>query len=247
MIGAFVRSFVDSYATLAAHSEGGAVRECDGLFAFVTGHPVSLFNGCIVVEPTSPERLQSELEWVRRHDVPYRVWIPTELDAALGAVPLRLGLEGEPPYPGMALHPVPESPQPPASVSVTQVEPAKLGEFVAVAIERGLPPALASRIYTSSFAADPDVRLFAGSLEGRPVGTSIAIRSGDVSGVYDVGTHSTARRRGVGTALTWAAIEAGVAWGCDTVVLQSTAMARSMYRAMGFRTVIEHASYVAAP
>ena len=46
-----------------------------------------------------------------------------------------------------------------------------------------------------------------------------------------------ARRRGVGSAVTWAAIEAGRAWGYDTIVLQSSVMGLSMYSAMGFRTV----------
>jgi ribosomal protein S18 acetylase RimI-like enzyme len=71
----------------------------------------------------------------------------------------------------------------------------------------------------------------------------MAIRSGEVSGVYNVGVARSAPRRGVGTALTWAAVEAGRTWESDTLVLQSTEMALSMYQAMGFRTVVSYAVF----
>ena len=75
------------------------------------------------------------------------------------------------------------------------------------------------------------------------MGTSVAIRSDSASGVYNVLTLERARRRGVGTALTWAAVAAGKAWGLDTIVLQSSPMAESMYRAMGFRLVAPYAVF----
>ena len=57
------------------------------------------------------------------------------------------------------------------------------------------------------------------------------------------GTLRDARRRGVGTAATWAAVSAGRAWGCETIVLQSSAMGYAVYEAMGFRTVVRYAIY----
>jgi ribosomal protein S18 acetylase RimI-like enzyme len=98
-------------------------------------------------------------------------------------------------------------------------------------------------LISPSLAADPDVQLFVGRLDDEPVGTSIAIRSGDASGVYNVGTRPEARRRGVGSAVTWAAVGAGRAWGCDTVVLQSSVVGLSMYSDMGFRTVATYVTF----
>ena len=49
-------------------------------------------------------------------------------------------------------------------------------------------PSSGIRLISPSFAADPDVQPFVGRLDERPVATSIAIRSGDASGVYNVGT-----------------------------------------------------------
>jgi ribosomal protein S18 acetylase RimI-like enzyme len=79
------------------------------------------------------------------------------------------------------------------------------------------------------------------------VGYSLAIASRRAAGVYNVGTLQAARRRGVGTALTWAAVAAGRELGLDCAVLQSSEMAVSMYEAMGFRTVVQYAVFSSAP
>ena len=118
-----------------------------------------------------------------------------------------------------------------------------LAEYLGVTIEAGMPDEAARLMFSASFAADADVKLFIGRLDGRAVGTAVAIRSGDVSGIYAVGTLPAARRRGVGGALTWAAVEAGRAWGCDTIVLQASEMGMPIYEAMGFRTVVEYSVF----
>ena len=234
-------NFLASFAKLAEHSATGEVGEFGDVFAFVTGHPVSLFNGCVVPEVSTAGQLEEALEWVRGRRVPYRVWIAGGLVGDLGAVAEDAGLELDPvPYPNMVLHPAPEPPSPSAGVTVAQVGH---DDFVETSVELGMTPELAGAIYSRSFVDDPDIRLFVGRLDGTRAGYSIAIRSGDVSGVYNVGVARSARRRGVGTAVTWAAVEAGRAWGCEIAVLQSTEMAFSMYEAMGFRTVVSYAVF----
>ena len=128
-------------------------------------------------------------------------------------------------------------------MSVVPIVESSLDEFIGVLEQGGLRAELAHRLISASFATDPDVQLFVGRLDKKPVATSIAIRSGDASGVYNVGTLPEARRRGVGSAVTWAAVGAGRAWGCDTVVLQSSVMGLSMYAEMGFRTVAPYVTF----
>ena len=244
LVSAANRNYVGSYRKLVEHSAEGEILEVGGVFAFVTGVPLSLFNGCVVVEPATVTELDAALEWVRRRGMPHRTWIAEEFAPGLSDVPPGHGLQRDPvPYPGMVLHPVPEPPPPSVGVTVVPVTESSLDEYLQVCMEGGLPPDLAQRLFSPSFAADPDVRLFTGRLEGRPVGTSVAIRSGDVSGVYAVGTLTAARRRGVGTALTWAAVAASRAWGCDTIALQASDMGFSVYAAMGFRTVVSYAAF----
>ena len=140
----------------------------------------------------------------------------------------------------MVLHPVPEPPPPAVGVTVESVDAQDLGSLHHVAVESGLAPEVASQMYPPSLATDGDVCLFVGRLDARPVASSLAIRSREASGVYAVGTLADARRRGVGTAMTWAAVDAGGAWGYDSIVLQSSEMALPMYEAMGFRAIVRY-------
>ncbi len=235
-------NYIGSYRKLAAHNASGAVREFGPVMAFTTGLPLGIFNGCIVVDRVDEADLNNALRWIRARDVPYRVWIRESLRTELREALLRSGLEQENwLLPGMVLQPAPESPAPAAGVAVRPVEgPRALEEHLGVLVRGGMPAELASRMYPASFASDPDVRLFTAYLAGGPIGTSLALRTGEVSGVYAVGTLPEARRRGIGTAATWAAVAAGRAWGCETITLQSTEMAFSMYCAMGFRTVVRY-------
>ena len=220
------RNYIGSYRKLADHAPGGSVRESGGVFAFVTGLPAALFNGCVVVADPSPEELTASLDWVRERGLPYQVAIVDEHLATLRASLTAAGLQPYAVFPGMVLSPVPEAPAPATGVSVV----------------RGIEGDMASYL-PGSFQADPDVRTFTGTVDGQPAGTSIAIRTDDVSGVYGVGTEPAARNRGVGTAVTWAAVGAGRAWGCDAVYLQATAMGAPLYRRMGFRRIVDYAIY----
>ena len=245
LVSAANQSFVGSYRKLVEHSPEGDIHERGAVFAFVTGLPISLFNGCVVTAEAASKELDAAVDWVSGRDLPYCVWIAGEFASALSHVPLAHGLERDPvPYPGMVLHPPPEPPAPSPGVTVVPVTATGLDEYLGVSVESGLPSELGRRLFSPSFARDPDVQLFTGRLDGRPVGTSIAIRTGDVSGVYAVGTLKADRRRGVGTALTWAAVGAGRAWGCDTIVLQASEMGFSAYVAMGFRTVVPYATFI---
>jgi ribosomal protein S18 acetylase RimI-like enzyme len=237
-VAAANENFVASYLKLVEHCPGSEAREFGGVVAFVTGLPIALFNGCVVVGPATPGDLGDALSWVAARRVPHRVFLAAELEAELASVPAAHGLERNPvPYPGMVLHPIPEPPEPAVGVGVTPVDDETRHEFVAVAETLGLTRELIEALFPRSLFGDAEVRPFVGRLDGSLVGYSLAIRSSRATGVYNVGTLPAARRRGVGTALTWAVVAAGREMGFDCAVLQSSEMAVSMYEAMGFRTV----------
>jgi GNAT superfamily N-acetyltransferase len=235
------RSFVDSFVKLAHHADGGEVREFGAVTAYTTRSRFGLFNGCVVVRPAAASDVDAALEWLAGLGVPHRAFFREDL-APLEHVAVGHGLKrDEGLYPGMALHPVPPPPRPANGVTLhAVVDDSDLGVFLAAMSEADEPDPALTRLLTPAVAADPDIRLFVAQLEGEPVGTSIAIRSGDISGVYAVGTRPSARRRGVGTAATWAAVDAGRGWACDTVVLQSSAMGLPIYTRMGFVMVVRY-------
>ena len=237
-------NFVASFRKLAEHCAAGGHRQLGGVFAYVTGLPISLFNGCVVFDHADPRDLDAALGWVAEHRVPMRLFVVSELEAELHSVPATHGLARTPtPYPGMVLHPIPPPPEPAPGVDVVPVGERGPDEFLGVAVAMGLTRDLAETMFSASFLWDPDVEAFVGRLDGRAVGYSLSIRSAGAGGVYNVGTLPEARRRGVGTALTWAAADASRRAGLDCAVLQSSEMAVSMYEAMGFRTVVAYADF----
>src|SRR5207237_9550494 len=107
--------------------------------------------------------------------------------------------------------------------------------------------ALAFDLVPDDLIDDDDLQLIGGYLNGDPVACAMAIRSRNVVGVYAVGTAERARRRGIGTAITWAAIEQGRRWGCDVAVLQASEMGLPVYSAMGFRRVTAYVNFGPRP
>jgi GNAT superfamily N-acetyltransferase len=72
-------------------------------------------------------------------------------------------------------------------------------------------------------------------LDGEIVSAALAYDFRGDCGIYNVGTVTTARRRGLGTALTAAQLYHARDRGCRTASLQSTPMAEHLYAALGFR------------
>jgi GNAT superfamily N-acetyltransferase len=235
-------NLVGSYRKLVEHVPGADMRAFGSVIGFATGLPVPTFNGIMVLEPTGPADVEQALDWIGRRAVPYAMWVREELAIDVLDLAAKHGLVMSAwRSPAMVLSPVPASPAPPGGVSVRLVDDhATLADYLRAQTDGGVPDQLARRLCPPSLVADPEARVFTGYLGDRAVGTSIAIRTGAVSGVYNVSTLPEARRRGVGAAVTWAAVGAGREWGCDPIVLDSSAMGERVYSAMGFRTVTRY-------
>ncbi len=67
-----------------------------------------------------------------------------------------------------------------------------------------------------------------------PVASALALRAGEVAGLYYVGTVPEARGRRLGELCTRAATNAGFDMGARTVVLQASIMGEPLYRKMGY-------------
>jgi ribosomal protein S18 acetylase RimI-like enzyme len=101
-----------------------------------------------------------------------------------------------------------------------------------------LPPGLLANVDPTAF----HVRI--ARLDGESVTAGISFDLDGDCGIYNVGTRSHARRRGLGTALTALVAHDARARGCRTASLQSTPVAERIYAAVGFRDLgrfLEHA------
>jgi ribosomal protein S18 acetylase RimI-like enzyme len=88
---------------------------------------------------------------------------------------------------------------------------------------------------------------FLGRLDGRPVATSRLSSAAGVAGLYSVVTLAEARGRGIGRAMTLAALYAGRDAGLTIATLQSSDMGLAIYRRLGFREVFRYGIYVRYP
>src|SRR5687767_15060531 len=90
-------------------------------------------------------------------------------------------------------------------------------------------------------------RHFLGMVDGEAVATCSLFLGAGVAGIYDVGTLPERRRRGIGTAITRAAIADAAAAGYRMAILQSSTLGAAMYRSLGFNDVCAIGQYVWAP
>ena len=89
-------------------------------------------------------------------------------------------------------------------------------------------------------ASHPGCRAFVADADGAIVGTGIATINGLAAWIGTVWVEPSFRRRGLGLALTQAAIDAADVAGCRTLVLVATSAGRPLYERMGFAVQTEY-------
>lgn len=238
---------------LLAHAQPrGEVRTGRRTFHAITGLPFSFFNVAVVTEvPANPEKVIEDSDALfRSRGLAWCLRTRGDAAAVLEGPARRAGMRLDAMEAAMVLYPLP--PAPPLAVPDLEIEDVvdvgTMERHLAVVsgaygvaddvIASLLPPPL---LLGSSFEA------FLGSIDGVPASVSALVVTDQVAGVYNVGTLPVRRRRGLGTALTWHALEVGRRSGCTVGSLQSTVAGRTMYEAMGFRAIDTWSIWVSRP
>jgi GNAT superfamily N-acetyltransferase len=219
-------------------SEPGRHAVHEDLILSAMGGPGPDLNGAIVLGPIPPERvfaLADAFFDTSGYAVTVEVESAEPMDAALQARGWHLDEE----EPALVLSPIPDFPPPVPGLLIRLVtaEP-EFADFMAVSRTgyRWIPSLAA--------ATDPGVALFVGYERGEAVAASrLTCQSGvgDINGVVTLESH---RRRGFGTAMTWAAIAEGARRGCSAMTLTATEMGYPVYVKMGFVPVCTFRTYV---
>jgi ribosomal protein S18 acetylase RimI-like enzyme len=84
---------------------------------------------------------------------------------------------------------------------------------------------------------------FSGRIDGEIVGTSALFDRHGVAGVYVVTTARGYRGRGIGAALTTAALRSGYERGLEVATLQASSDGERLYRRMGFQRVGQYEQF----
>jgi GNAT superfamily N-acetyltransferase len=124
-------------------------------------------------------------------------------------------------------------------------DPLTIADFQRVAFESfGYPVELAGAVLTEELLGLPHVRGFVGYVDGQPAATSLLLMTGDVAGIYWVGTLATHRNQGLGASITAHAVNAGLARGCTAAGLQASPLGQPVYRRIGFELPRAYAPFI---
>jgi ribosomal protein S18 acetylase RimI-like enzyme len=197
------------------------------------------------------ELIDATLERLRALNVPFNWWVmPSATPADLAARLHQRGLVADAAWPGMALR-VGELVEPPV---VPGLEIRRVTSDDELAVYTGIfaPLLSPSPAFTDFFLRAsrgigfrPGVpeEHFVGYLDGQPVATVSLLTAGGAAGIYNVATIEAERGRGIGAAMTAAAIRHGAARGFTVATLQASTMGRPVYERLGFRFVCDLVPY----
>jgi GNAT superfamily N-acetyltransferase len=222
--------------------EGGEFVEVDGLLVALSNLPTPELNGTRVVrEPDDPSAaLDAAREVFRSRGHPFfGIEIEVGRHPAMEDAVRAAGLRRVEAWPTMAVSiPLLPAEDIPAGVEIRHVrEVAELEAVRTVEVETfGTPTEIAERFVGRKMLTDPRVRMFTAWIDDEPVGEASAYLLHNTVGIFGVGVVESARRHGIGAALTLRAARAfddrtDLAW------LQPSEMARRMYEGQGFRRV----------
>lgn len=233
---------------------GAELDDRDGIRTVVSGAPEPLLNGVVSarIERDVDGAIDRVLHRFRDAGVPFVWWVGPSTGPA--DLPRRLEALGFAPWgsswPGMAVRLTQvAAPAAPDGLEIRVVDDeVRLRDYVDV-FGAVLSPSAA---FTDAMEAVGRARLagrevpvvdFIGYLNGAPVATSTLIDAGGAAGIYNVATVESARRQGIGTALTFAALSVGIERGRSIGVLEASRLGYAVYQRLGFREVTRFSPY----
>jgi GNAT superfamily N-acetyltransferase len=247
---AFFR-YLGRSASVEFHATPELVRWHTGL-----GHP--WFNGVLSTNEgaSDPDTVIAQtLAYFRSRNVGHFTWW---FDSGLEAFALRQrllthGFVLDEDTPGMAmdLATLDGAAQKPAGLMIARVEDdARLQEWVRTCLAGFEFPARWEAPFFDLMAGlgiGGSLWHYVGYLDGRPVATSTLFVAAGVAGVQFVGTVPEARGRGIGGAMTLAALLDARALDYRIGILQASAMGVPVYRRLGFHACCQMSHYTAGP
>lgn len=238
---------------------GGGVRDEPDLRFCASGIPNAAWNR-VVRAHLAPETADDRIEWVieqaRALNVSF-LWNigPSMRPNNLGDYLVRHGFTdvGGEVAMGMPLADLPDSLALPAGGAIERVrDHAALETWVATMCAGfGAPPEAVepqlTAIARDTFDDNAAAHYYVASLDGEPVAVAAMTLVGGIAGVFCVATIESARRRGIGAAVTLAPLLDARAAGYQIGVLQASEMGCPVYQRIGFTEQFRYHDYLWSP
>jgi GNAT superfamily N-acetyltransferase len=241
MLQRFHAHLRDVWRLLALSIPGGWVEDSSGLTCMATGSTSPSFNpaysGANLVGPQAA--LDGALERYRSAGLRWLLKLQPDLDGEMVAHAQGRGadFDEEPVYRISLSTWVDSAARPSPSLSIVVAGSGTIDDAVLCVAEafEADPDDVRGEL-GSNLLTVPSFTVFIGYLSGEPVATSLLATTPGVglAGIYSVATRPPFRGRGLGTALTAAALSAARAQGYEIAVLEPSPMGAPVYRRMGF-------------
>jgi GNAT superfamily N-acetyltransferase len=228
----------------------GQAPQCElydqrGILRLYTGIPYAFCNA-VICSQSSPEEVDEKIdETVAYYAARNATWEwvvgpgsnPASLDQCLEQH--GLACRGEAIGMAIDLHAMPREKSSARDVMIKQAQDEEILKLWATTMIEGfespfLYPSFVD-LECSLGCHQAAYRRYLGFLDERPVSTCALYLGEKVAGIYCVSTLPSARRLGVGAAITRYALDEALADGYHVAVLQSSSMGRSVYRGLGFQ------------
>lgn len=217
-----------------------------GWTIFATGKPHPVVNQAIAPLDARAADVAAVLASIRKHTDLFLIHVWDDVAADIGEALVAEGLNRGEPRPFMVRAAEGIKAKTPDGVEIERVSDLEaLAHFRAVDREAFDDPGVIAEVFAPDAILDePRAGLFLALLDGVPVATATAAITGDVAGIFGVATLESARKRGIGTAVTAAACAFAYDRGCDLLYLQATPMGLPIYERMGFETLGYYRGYM---
>jgi ribosomal protein S18 acetylase RimI-like enzyme len=226
--------------------DGMVVDDRSGLMLVDSGIPSDTFNKILAArldESSADGRIEEALSYFRERGRPFTFWVgpcsrPLDLETRLREKGLRaaereLGMSIE-------LDRLPARIETPPGASIRRVRSREdLHAFLSVLSSLQDPPDVHVIAFFERGAGilldeSCPMRFYVAYVDFEPAAVSELFLGGGVAGVHMVATSDRFRRRGLGMALTWTALEEGRRTGMAIGVLQASEEGQPLYERLGF-------------
>jgi GNAT superfamily N-acetyltransferase len=252
---------VNRCAALAdmATGPGGEFHDESGLFWCLSGLPWEAFNAvahCDLAEDEIDDRIDEKQAYYRSRGRPV-VWWATPYTRPSNLVERLLahGFAHRFSAPGMVadLRALPDDLPVPDGTTIARVADERaLEQWVRTCLtgfgasDANVGPAVAT-FTRLALMGGSEWHCFLATLRDEPVASAATLMTGGVAGIYWVGTVPGARRRGLGAAVTAAALRSARDRGYRIGTLTSSQLGYGMYRGLGFRDYAQFHTYLFSP
>ena len=221
----------------------GEVDDSGGLLRVATGSPAPYFSWLYVVDDdVTAAAVRDAVTWFDARLQPFTSRLRAHQAERYDTTLQDAGLVPELVMPGMVADVSSVDGFDVAGLTVDHVaDRPSYDAFTARVAPGGAHTWLTTELYRDflppSFVDDPAFAMLIGRIDGEPVANAAARVDRGVVTVFAVGTDNEVRRRGIGRAMTAAAVAWGRDKGADLAFLTSSDMAVPLYESMGFRAV----------